>query len=114
MKPLGNEPALITGILNALLGLVVTLNVGLTSQEAGTLTVLVTAGFTAVAAALTRPIAPTAFTGLVTAGADALAAFHFELSGATVGAVNALVISVLMFINRGHVSPKSVGRTAAP
>lgn len=114
MKPLGNEPALWTGLLNALLGLVVTLNVGLTPAEAGTLTVLATAAFTAVAAALTRPIVPTAFTGLVTAGVDALAAFHFHISADRVAAVNALVISALMLVNRGHVTPKPVGAPARP
>lgn len=90
MRIFGREPALLLGVISAALSLVVTLGVGLTSVQAG---------------AMTRPIAPAAFTGVVTAVADLLAAFHFELSAETIGALNALVLAVLTFLARGQVSP---------
>jgi hypothetical protein len=115
MKPLGNEPVLITAFIAAVLSVVVALNFGLTTDQAGAVTAAVTAVFAAVAAVLTRPLAPTAFTGLVVAAADLLAAFHFSVSPGVVGAVNGLVLALLMLITRGHVTPVTlVKRTTEP
>lgn len=105
MRIFGREPALLLGVISAALSLVVTLGIGLTSVQAGTITAAITATFAAITAAMTRPIAPAAFTGAVTAAADLLAAFHYEVSAETIGAVNALVLAVLMFVTRGQVSP---------
>lgn len=99
------EPVLITSVVSAVLSLIVTLNVGLTTDQAGAITAAITAVFAAIAAALARPIAPTAFTGLVAVGADLLAAFHFHVDPSVVGSVNGLVLAVLMLITRGHVTP---------
>jgi hypothetical protein len=107
MKILGREPAVTIGVASALLSLIVTFNIGLTSLQAGATVAAISAGSSAITAARTRPIAPAAFTGLVTAGTALLAAWHFEVEPATVGALNALVLAVLMFITRGQVSPKT-------
>ena len=46
----------------------------------------------------------------VAVAADLLAAFHFEVSAESVGAVNALVLSVLMLLTRGQVTPNIRGQ----
>lgn len=103
---LGREPALWLNTLSAVLGLVVTFNVGLTAEEAGWAVAGVSAILGAIAAALTRPIAVQAFTTLVATLASAVAAFGYEVAPTTTAAVNGLVLAVLMFITRGQVSPK--------
>lgn len=111
MNP-SSEPALITGFLSSLLGLAVTLGIGgMTPDQAGAITAAVSAVFAAVAAAMVRPIAPAAFTGLVAVLADLSAAYGFHVTAGTVGAVNALVMSVLMLITRGHVTPTASTKT---
>jgi hypothetical protein len=54
---------------------------------------------------MTRPIAPQAFTAIVAAGATAVAAFGFEVSQETVGAVNTVVLAVLTLLTRVQVTP---------
>ncbi|MFC8423925.1 hypothetical protein ACFUN7_24120 [Streptomyces sp. NPDC057236] len=107
---LGREPALWLNTLSAVLGLVVTFNVGLSAEEAGWVVAGVSAILGAIAAAMTRPIAVQAFTTLVATLASAVAAFGYEVAPTTTAAVNGLVLAVLMFVTRGQVSPK--GATA--
>lgn len=102
---LGREPALWLNSLSAVLGLVVTFNVGLTEEQAGWAVAGVSAILGAIAAALTRPIAVQAFTTLVATIASAVAAFGYEVEPTTTAAVNGVVLAVLMFITRGQVSP---------
>lgn len=113
MKIFGREPALIISATGAVLGVVVSFNVGLSAVEAGWWMALLSAGFGAAAAAATRPIAPAAFTGLVAAGAGLLTAYGFDVSAETVGSINAAVLAGLALLTRGQVSPvakpKSVG-----
>lgn len=104
-KIFGNEPALITGVLSAALSLVVTLGIGLSADQAGAWVAVITAAFAVATAVMTRPIAPAAFTGLVTVVAVLLAAYHFDVSGGTVAAVNGTVLAVLTLLTRGQVSP---------
>lgn len=101
----GREPALWLNSLAALLGLVVTFNVGLTAEEAGWAVAGTSAILGAVAAALTRPIAVQAFTAAVATTASAVTAFGFEVAPTTTAAVNGCVLAVLMFITRGQVTP---------
>lgn len=104
-KLFGREPALIVGALSAALSLVVTLGVGLTANQAGAWTAVISGVFAVVTAVMTRPVAPAAFTGLVTVVADLLAAYHFDVSAGTVAAINTTVIAVLTLLTRGQVSP---------
>lgn len=101
----GREPALILGVLSAALSLLVTLGIGLTSDQAGAIVAVVSAAFAVATAVLTRPIAPAAFTGLVTVVAVLLSAFHFGVAPATVGSINAVVLATLVLLTRGQVSP---------
>lgn len=101
----GREPALYLGVVSAALSLAVTLGVGLTADQAGAWTAVISGVFAAVTAAVTRPIAPAAFTGLVTVTADLLGAYHYQVSAGTVAAVNTAVLAVLTLLTRGQVSP---------
>ncbi|MFK0062610.1 hypothetical protein ACIQTN_25710 [Streptomyces werraensis] len=107
MKPFGREPALWLNSLSAILGLIVTFNVGLTEEQAGWTVAGVSAILGAIAAALTRPIAVQAFTTLVATLASAVAAFGYEVQPTTTAAINGVILAVLMFITRGQVSPAS-------
>ncbi|WP_051819253.1 hypothetical protein [Streptomyces sp. NRRL S-920] len=105
MKVFGREPALIVNSVGAILSLVVAFNVGLSSTQAGYLVAVISAVFAAIAAALTRPIAPAAFTGLVAVIATATAAFGFDVSPEVVASVNGIIIAGLVFLTRGQVTP---------
>lgn len=107
MKIFGRDPVLFLNSLAAILGLVVTFNVGLTEDQAGWVVAGVSAVLGAIAAALTRPIAVQAFTTLVATVASAVAAFGYNVAPTTTAAVNGLVLAVIMFITRGQVSPTS-------
>ncbi|MFG2400783.1 hypothetical protein [Streptomyces lydicus] len=107
MKILSREPALWLNSLSAVLGLIVTFNVGLTEDQAGWIVAGVSAILGAIAAALTRPIAVQAFTTLVATVASAVAAFGYEVRPTTTAAVNGVVLAILMFITRAQVTPSS-------
>lgn len=104
----GREPALWISVISGALSLVVSLGVGLDAQEAAGWVAAITAAFGVATAVLTRPIAPAAFTTLVTVTADLLAAYHFDVSAGTVAAVNGFVLAVLTLLTRAQVSPKEV------
>lgn len=112
MRIFGREPALVIAVISASLSLLVTFNVGLSGEQAGALVAVISGALAAVTAAMTRPIAPSAFTGLVAAGVALLSAYGFNVSPETVGALNAVVLAVLALLTRGQVSPTS--RETAP
>lgn len=114
MKIFGREPALWLNSLAAVLGLVVTFNVGLTVVQAGWLVAGTSAVLGAIAAALTRPIAVQAFTAAVATVASAVGAFGFEVAPTTTAAINGCVLAVLMFITRGQVTPITPPGAPAP
>jgi len=105
MKFFDREPALIIAAISAGLSLVVTFNVGLSSQQAGAIVAAVSALSAAATAAVTRPIAPAAFTGVVSAVAALLSAYGLHLAPETIGAANGLVLAVLALLTRGQVTP---------
>lgn len=106
-KIFGYEPALILGVASAVLSLLVTLGVGLTTDQAGAVVAVISGAFAAVTAAVTRPVAPSVFTGFVTVLAACLGAFHYDVAPETVGAVNTVLVAVLTLLTRGQVSPKA-------
>lgn len=115
MRILGREPALWLNSLSAVLGLLVTFQVGsLDAEEAGWIVASTSAVLGAIAAALTRPIAVQAFTTAVATIASAVAAFGYEAAPTHVAAINAAVLSVLMFVTRGQVTPAPIATPAAP
>lgn len=106
MRIFGREPVVVLNTLAAALGLIVSLGVtSLTAEQAGAIVGGTTALLGAVAAAVTRPIAPQAFTTLVAAGGVLVAAFGYEVSQGTLGAINTLVLAALTLLTRVQVSP---------
>lgn len=106
MKIFGREPALWIAVLAGGVDLLATLGWdGLSTHQAALIVAAVNAVAAAVTAALTRPIAPSAFTGVVAAVAALLAGYQLDVSQATVGAVNTLVLAVLFLLTRGQVTP---------
>ncbi|OON81707.1 hypothetical protein [Streptomyces tsukubensis] len=106
MKIFGYEPVVLLHTLSAVLGLVVSLGLtGLSPEAAAAIVGFATALLGAAAAWMTRPIAPAAFTAVVSAGAVLVAAFGYDVSQATIGAINAAVLSALTLVVRGSVSP---------
>jgi hypothetical protein len=113
IKIFGREPALALNTLSAVLGLLVTFNVGLTEVQAGWIVAGTSAILGAIAAALTRPIAVQAFTTLVATVASAVAAFGYDVAPTTTAAINGALLAVIMFITRGQVSPASPAAPAS-
>lgn len=106
MRIFGREPALVIATISAALSLLVSFGFdGLSAEQAAAIVAVISAVFAAATAAITRPIAPSAFTGLVAATVALLAAYGLNVSQETVGALNAVVLAVLGLLTRGQVSP---------
>ena len=115
MKLFGREPVVVLNCLSAVLGLIVSLGfTGLTADQAGAIVAAVSAILGAIAAALTRPIAPQAFTAVVAAGAVLVAAFGYDVSQGTIGAINTLVLAGLTLLTRAQVTPSSPSAPTGP
>ncbi len=106
MKLFGREPTLVIQAFSAFLGVLVTFGVdGLSATQAAAIVAVLTAVTTAINAAAVRPVAPAAFTGLVTAVAVLVAAYGLNVSQETVGAVQVAVVGVLALLTRNQVTP---------
>jgi hypothetical protein len=115
MRIFGREPVVVLNSLSAILGLIVTLGItSLTAEQAGATVAVVSAILGGIAAAMTRPVAPQAFTAIVAAGATAVAAYGYEVSQETVGAINTLVLAVLTLLTRVQVTPSSPAAPTRP
>ncbi|MFD3740451.1 hypothetical protein [Streptomyces sp. NPDC058629] len=113
MKLFGREPALVIATVSAALSLLVSFQFGLDAEQAGAIVAVISAVFAAATAVVTRPIAPSAFTGLVAAAVALLAAYGMNVSAETVGALNAVVLAVLGLMTRGQVTPAKSTTPAA-
>ena len=106
MKIFGREPVVVLNTLSAVLGRVVSLGVtSLSAETAGGIVAVVSAILGAIAAAMTRPIAPQAFTAVVAAGAVLVGTFGYNVDQATVGAINTVVLATLTLLTRVQVTP---------
>jgi hypothetical protein len=106
MKIFGREPTLAIGVIASTLSVAVGFGFDfLTAEQAALIVVVLNALLGAVNAIAVRPIPPAAITYLVGAGFALAAAYGFDVAQSTVGAVNAAVISILMFATRGQVAP---------
>lgn len=113
MKLFGREPTLYIQALSAMLGVFVTFGVdGLSATQAAAIVAVLSAVLAAVNAAMVRPVAPAAFTGLVTAVAVLVAAYGLEVSQETVGAVQVAVVGVLALLTRNQVTPAADPRAS--
>jgi hypothetical protein len=108
MKLFGREPTLVLQALSAVLGIIVALGWrNLSAEQAGLVIAAVSAGIGAVNAVMVRPVAPTAFVGIVGAGAALLAAYGLDVSQPVVGSISAATIAVMALLARQQVTPTS-------
>lgn len=103
--PRTSEPALILTVISAALSLIVTFNIGLTSEQAGLWVAVITAVFGLITALAVRPVAPAAFTALVTAVGALLMGYHFHVDPAVLAQVNSLVLALFTLGVRHQVTP---------
>ncbi len=107
------EPTLYLGVTSAVLGLAVTFGLDwLTAQQAALIVAACNASLGVINAIRVRPVAPAAFTYAVGAGAALLAGYGLDVSQETVGAVNGLVLAVLMLLTRAQVTPATTSGPA--
>jgi small basic protein len=115
VKLFGREPVVVLNTLSAALGLIVSLGISsLTAEQSGAIVAAVSAILGAIAAAMTRPVAPQAFTAVVAAGAVLVAAFGYDVSQETIGAINTLVLAGLTLLTRAQVTPSKPSATTGP
>ena len=100
----GREPALWLAALQSLL-MLAAVGTPLTDGQAASIIALISAVGGAVMAWQTRPIAPAAFTGVVTTGVALVAAFGYDVPADVVAGVNAVLVSTLALVVRGEVEP---------
>jgi len=113
MTIFGREPAFWVGLVGAALTLVGTLGIGLDGDVAVLWTAAFGAATGAVIAALTRPIAPGAFLGLVTAIVALVGYYGLHVSDETVNALNSLILVILpLAAVRPQVAPVTEGANA--
>jgi hypothetical protein len=109
------EPVMLTGLVQSLLALVVGLGLSLSGTETGALEAATTAVLALVAAVSVRPFPVAALTGAVTAVATVLVAFGVpHVSTGEVSSLNAVIVSVLSLVLRGHVTPVASLRKPGP
>lgn len=106
MKIFGREPTLVLQAISAALSILVAFGVpNLTAEQAGLMVAAISATFGVINALMVRPVAPTAFVGLVGAVAALTAAYGLEFSQQQVGSVAAATVAVLTLLGRGQVTP---------
>jgi hypothetical protein len=107
VKIFGREPTLILQGLTALLTFLVTFGWdGLSTDQAAVIVAVVAAVLTAVNALLVRPVPPTVWTGVITAGASLLAAYGLDFSQERVGTLVMAVTAIMAVLLRQSVTPE--------
>lgn len=109
------EPALVTGVVQAVIGVVVAFGVTLTTGQSGAVLAVTTALLALIAAVATRPFQVAALTGFGTAVGTLLLAFGVpHVTPGAVAAVNALVTVMAALIVRVHVTPVATLHASPP
>lgn len=100
------EPALWIAAISAILGVIVSFGwSGLDDADATNIMALINAGAYFITAIKTRPVALSAFTGLLTTGAILAAGYGFDVPQATLGALQLALVAVVTLVLRGQVTP---------
>lgn len=111
----GRNPSLWITAVAATLGVGTAVGApGLSQHQVAAIFVALNAIAAVVTAMSVRPIAPAVYTNLVAAAAALVAAYGFNISSETVGAVDAAVLAVLALVMRGQVSPKGALTAVEP
>ncbi len=102
----GREPALVLGFIGTVLTFLAGVGMpGLTAGAAAAIVALLTA---IVTAALTRPIAPALYTGIITAAVALGSEYGLNVSEGTVAGLSSVVLAAFaLFGIRSQVSPKA-------
>lgn len=109
------EPTVYLQALQVMLALLVAFGVfGVTEELSALILALGGAVIGAINATRVRPLAPAAFTMLVTTAAPLLAYFGLSLSTAQMGAVQFAIVTVLALVVRTQVSPIADPAPTAP
>lgn len=109
------EPTLFLQTISAALAFGVTFGLDfLTDQQAGAIVAALAAVFGVLNAVRVRPVAPAAFTTLVTTGAALLTTYGLQLPAEQVGAFQLLVVAVVTYLTRAQVTPAAVGNPTVP
>lgn len=114
VKLFGRQPALAIAIITSAILLAGTFGFHwLSGEQAGLWVAAISAAGAAATALVTRPVAPSAFAGLIGALVAVATAYGLTLSPETVAAINSFVVSLLAFLVYGQVSPISTPVTKA-
>lgn len=106
-KLFGREPALWIAAISALATMLLGLGFpGLNDGVIAGMTLVLNAAAATWTAFLTRPIAPTVFTGLITAIATWAAAWGWDLAQGQVASVTFAVTAFMMLVTRNQVTPE--------
>lgn len=98
--------ALVMAAIAAVLNWLVGFNwPALTATQAGWIVAAISAAAAVVVALKTRPIAPTVFTGLISALAGLLAAYGLHFSQQSVATFSTMVLAILSLVLHGQISP---------
>lgn len=105
-KWFGREPALVIQTISALLAMLIGFGIpGLNDNLAGAVTAVLTAAASVWVAIHTQPVAPTVFTGLITAAATLLATFGLNFTQQQVSLVAMGVTALMALVLRAQVTP---------
>lgn len=100
------DPTLLIQFIGALLSVLVAFNLGLSDEQAALWMAVIAGVFSAINAAVVRPISPAAFTGLVTAVAALVGGYGFEIGPEKLSAINfAVTMGIALFFTRPNVTP---------
>lgn len=103
------EPTLVIATIGTILSLVAGFGLDfLSTDQAGLIVAVLTAGLGIWNALKVRPVAPAAFTYGIATLAALLATYGLDLSQERIGLVTGAVLGVLTLLLRGNVSPTDV------
>lgn len=105
-KLFGREPALWIATISAVLSVVVTFGLPwLDDGDATNIVAIITAGGAVITAIKTRPIAISAFTGLLSTAAVLAAGYGLDVPQQMLGAVQLAIVAIVTLIARGQITP---------
>lgn len=112
IKIFGKEPALIVGLVGAVLTTLAAL--GMPYISAGAAAAVTAFVSSVLMAVTTKPAAPALFVGIVTAGAALLAQYGVHASEEVVASLSGTVLALFALLTRAQVSPAAAAPARSP